>query len=63
MKIYCVVQRYYENGDVIALIETTECDKKPKNTCEELERFDLYRDYFTNSEEAEHFYDQAVLFS
>lgn len=61
MKIYCVVQMYYENGDVIPIIIEEEHNEKPQNTCEELESYDLYKDYFASKQEAEEFYEQTLL--
>lgn len=60
MKIYCVVQRYYDNGKVCVNLETLEIEALPTNSSREYEKYDTYRDYFTDRAEADQFYKAAL---
>lgn len=60
MKIYEVEQKYFDNGTVKAKITEYELETIPENESFENKKCDVYRDYFTNKQEAENFYKKAL---
>ena len=53
MKVYAVVQKYFDNGKTTAFMQTLELDEKPQSKEESYPKYDLYVDYFTNKRQAE----------
>lgn len=55
MKVYCIEQRYYDNGSVTCKVIIEQHKKMPQNTYEETPRYDRYRDYFATEVDAREF--------
>lgn len=60
MKIYCVEQKYFNNGNVQVSHRSLDLPAVPASSSQEYERYDLYIDYFTDPVEAEKFMRQAL---
>ena len=59
MKVYEVVTRFYDNGNVKVSAHTYEMERKPENRCIEGKLCDTYYDYFTNKAKAQKHYNDA----
>jgi hypothetical protein len=60
MKVYEVVQKYFDNGQVIANSYLLDLPELPENKSESTKKCDIYRDYFTDPVEAESFRQEAL---
>ena len=60
MKIYCVVQEYYDSGRVSAWITNHIMDELPGEKLEERSDKDVWLTYFTNKKDAIEFCDEAL---
>ena len=61
MKVYSVIQKYFDTGKVEAEIRTIECDRLPTIArYRERQTFDEYTDYFKTLPEAEVFLQEAL---
>jgi len=60
MKVYCVVQEYYDDGKVYAWITDHIMDRLPKEKLVEYNNKDVWHTYFDNKKEAIDFCDEAL---
>lgn len=61
MKVYAVIQKYFDTSKVKAEILAVECDRFPTITrYRERPTFDEYTDYFRTYEEADAFLHEAL---
>ena len=60
MKVYCVVQEYYDSGKVYAWITNHIMDRLPEEKFEERSNKDVWLTYFDNKKEAIEFCDEAI---
>lgn len=58
-QFWAVSTKYFDNGEVKAVLYAVHAETKPKNSIDEDNMYDHYIDYFNTYEEALQWYEQA----